>query len=241
MGRPRKNEPGDRYGRWTLISHVDRRHWLCRCDCGTVRSVRTDSLTKGQTKSCGCDAKRLQHIAKIEQGPHKDLTGKRFGKLKVLSYAGSSKWNCICDCGKRTTVKTGALNFGVTQSCGCKNKETRFTSETATTHGMSAEKIYGVWRGMKQRCGNPNDRSYKWYGGRGISVCEEWRNSFETFYDYVCKLPNYGEPGRTIDRIDVNGNYCPGNVRWATWSEQAANKQSSRKEHYGDQEKGTTS
>jgi hypothetical protein len=95
---------------------------------------------------------------------------------------------------------------------------------------MSAEKIYGVWRGMKQRCGNPNAAGYKWYGGRGIQVCEEWHDSFEAFYGYVCRLPHYGEPGMTIDRINVDGNYEPGNVRWATWEEQAANKQIHRRE-----------
>lgn len=153
MGRPRKNAPGECYGLWTLINPADRKHWLCKCECGTEKVVRTDSLTSGKTHSCGCDAKRLQRNAKISQGPKKNLVGRRFGRLMVLSYAGNSTWNCVCDCGRTSVVHTGALNFGTSQSCGCKAVETRLTTERVTTHGMSAKKIYGVWRGMKQRCG----------------------------------------------------------------------------------------
>lgn len=230
MGRPRKNAPGECYGLWTLINPVDRKHWLCKCGCGIEKVVRTDSLTSGKTHSCGCDAKRLQRNAKISQGPKENLVGRRFGRLSVLSYAGNSTWNCVCDCGRTSVVHTGALNFGTSQSCGCKAVETRLTAERVTTHGMSAKKIYGVWCGMKQRCGNPNSAAYKWYGGRGIRVCKDWYDSFETFYDYVRRLPCFGEPEMTIDRINVDGNYEPGNVRWATWKEQAANKQIHRRE-----------
>lgn len=84
------------------------------------------------------------------------------------------------------------------------------------THGMSQSPIYRKWHDMKTRCYYSGNISYKNYGGRGITVCEEWRNSFQAFYDYVSQLPHYGEPGYSLDRIDNDGNYEPGNVRWAT-------------------------
>ena len=99
-------------------------------------------------------------------------------------------------------------------------------------HGGKGTKLYEVWCSMKQRCFNPNNKRYKTYGGRGITVCEEWRNDFKTFYDYVSKLPHFGEEGRSIDRINNNGNYEPGNVRWATRKTQANNQQNTIRIEY---------
>lgn len=97
-----------------------------------------------------------------------------------------------------------------------------------TRHGLSRTKIYQTWSDMCARCHNPKDTGFKSYGGRGITVCDEWRNDFQAFYDYVSKLEHFGEDGYTLDRIDVNGNYEPNNVRWATTKEQSRNKTNNR-------------
>lgn len=159
----------------------------------------------------------------------KDLTGQRFGRLSVLEldskrFNGSRYvyyWRCHCDCGNVCTVSTHGLTGG-TKSCGCLQKEhTRFAT---TTHGMSrTNSLYTVWAKMKNRCLNPTNDSYIRYGGRGITVCDEWRDSFQAFYDCVSKLEHFGEKGYTLDRVDNDGNYEPGNVRWADKKTQQSN------------------
>lgn len=160
-------------------------------------------------------------------GTLKDLTGQRFGRLTVLEYAGvaknrNAKWKCKCDCGEVCVVSSSSLLTGHTQSCGCLHKER--TSESHATHGMSRTHIFENWQDIRRRCFDPRRKAYKNYGGRGITVCNEWRNDFQAFFDYVSKLDHFGEGGYSIDRINNNGNYEPGNVRWATDTEQARNK-----------------
>jgi hypothetical protein len=157
----------------------------------------------------------------------RDLTNQRFGRLTVLRPVRKNKekhiyWVCQCDCGNQTTVRSSSLDPKRTQSCGCLQKERM--SQAKAKHGMTGTKIYNSWCAMNWRCYNPNHSRFSDYGGRGISVCEEWRNSFKTYFDYVSSLPNYGDPNRTPDRIDNDGNYEPGNIRWATRSEQQMNK-----------------
>lgn len=158
------------------------------------------------------------------------LEGLRFGRLVVLSEAetkgGHSAWICLCDCGVKTLpIRSDALRNGLTKSCGCLLREAvRKNGENNRTHGMSHEKLHGVWAGMKARCNNPNTKYYEHYGGRGIKVCTEWERNFQSFYDHVSILPHCGEQGYSLDRIDNNGDYKPGNVRWATAMEQQNNK-----------------
>jgi hypothetical protein len=147
----------------------------------------------------------------------KDITGQRFCRLVALGPIGREKdgkliWCCRCDCGTITNVRGSALGSN-TQSCGCQRREK--ATRNHTTHGMSGESTHSTWSTMIQRCTNPHNRKYPRYGGRGIEVYAEWRHDFQAFHDHVSRLPNYGEPNHTLDRIDNDGNYEPGNVRWA--------------------------
>lgn len=153
------------------------------------------------------------------------INGKRFGRLRVIELShttnyGKSMWKCRCDCGREKIVMGSHLTSGATQSCGCLGKEKRAMRNS--THGDRNSKIYGVWASMKQRCSLPSHKQYKDYGGRGITVCEEWKNSFENFRDWAT-VNGYSE-GLTLERKDTDGNYCPENCKWASRVEQNRNK-----------------
>lgn len=153
----------------------------------------------------------------------RDLTGMVFGRLTVLHEHETStvrhrKWMCLCECGNSKPVADSALWRGATKSCGCLQKEC--TSLAKKTHGMTGSPTYICWAMMISRCEYKGNNRYPSYGARGISVCERWRNSFEAFYADMGEKPHK----MSIDRIDVDGNYEPSNCRWATASEQAANK-----------------
>lgn len=153
-----------------------------------------------------------------------DLTGQRFGRLVVLervenSKTGSSRWLCKCDCGKTRIHSAGTLNYGTVQSCGCYGREIRKKSHT--THNKSKTKLYRVWASMRERCFSPSCNGFVYYGGRGITVCDEWNDSFQAFYDWA--MTNGYCEGLSIDRIDVDGNYEPSNCRWVSRNIQANN------------------
>ena len=151
-----------------------------------------------------------------------DLTGSIFGRLEVVSRDGSTKhhsaiWKCKCECGTEKSIDGQALRKGLTQSCGCLGAERRLQANTR--HGMYGTTEYRIWADMLQRCNNPKQESYEGYGARGISVCKAW-HEFSSFYADMGERPE----GKTLDRIDNEGNYEPSNCRWSTGSEQAFNQ-----------------
>lgn len=220
---------GKKFGRLTVIerngSTKDKRTlWLCECDCGNFKLAVGKELRNGRCQSCGCLF--LETVSKKE-----DLTGRKFGRLTVIQYAGKrnekSMWKCECECtrGKYKIVAGGDLKSGRTQSCGCLQKE--LFGKKHRTHGMTESRIYGIWCNMKGRCHNKNITQYSDYGGRGIKVCDEWLHDFQEFYDWAIK--NGYSDNLTIERKDINGDYEPQNCEWITKQEQQWNK---RNTHY---------
>lgn len=207
---------GKKYGKLTVISfsHIDKNGkpvWHCKCDCDVELTRQSQILKRSGHKSCGCD----RFI---------NLIGVRYGRLLALSRIvdrefnkTGTKWKCRCDCGEITIVASDALRRGLTKSCGCLSIEN--TVSRNVTHGMSKTKIYHIWASMIARC-KSDGTGHPDYGGRGITVCTEWVNSFDLFYAYVGDRP----AGKTLDRINYDGNYEPGNVRWADHTTQQINQ-----------------
>ncbi len=166
-----------------------------------------------------------------------DLTGQRFGRLVVVERSdndkrGRSTWKCQCDCGKYSIQSSTNLREGHVVSCGCARAE--FLKTGSITHGKRKSRLYCVWINMKNRCYNPKTHNYHRYGGRGITVCDEWRNDFGKFYEWAM-ANGYDENAPymqcTIDRIDNDKGYSPNNCRWADAKTQVHNRSVSRKEN----------
>lgn len=157
-------------------------------------------------------------------------TGSTYGRLQVLAYDGKAgrhhKWKCRCECGVEKSFYQSNLVGGKSTSCGCRSAETvEKLRAGATKHGMSRTATYKSWTSMKERCLNSNTWNYAEYGGRGITICQRWLESFENFLTDMGECPD----GMTLDRFPNNdGHYEPGNCRWATGSEQQNNKRTTR-------------
>lgn len=173
-----------------------------------------------------------------------DLTGKLFGKLTVLYKStekakSGSMWVCKCDCGNTVAIARCSLVSNHSKSCGCTRKEFLSKYPPSKKHGGESikaknrrERLYMVWCAMKERCSNPNNNRYRHYGGRGIVVCEEWKSNYATFREWAMQNgynPSAGRGECTIDRINPDGNYEPGNCRWVDMKTQANNKRKCKK------------
>ena len=230
---------GKQYGCWLVLSEnkqaFDEYHekqsyihsiWNCECIHCHTQLIKNDVVLKE------CERKNIQ---KCKDCPPEDLTGKRIGRLTVRGPSprkvwGKNLWICDCDCGNTVEHETGVLNQkNPPQSCGCLQREAASKVGKRTIQDLidknkplskDIKRIHTIWSNMKQRCENPNNRAYSYYGGRGISVCDEWHD-VKIFEEWA--LQNGYEANLTIDRINTNGNYEPDNCRWITQKAQSNN------------------
>lgn len=214
---------GQRFGKYIVIKHDPRpensNRYLCQCDCGNTTNVKLVDLLSGKSTCC------LNCVNFI------DIKDQRFDRLVAIKPKyiknGSYYWECKCDCGVIKDIDGASLRAGRIKSCGCLKEE---MIKNNTTHGLSESRLYNIHYHMIDRCYNFNNNAYYNYGGRGITVCDEWKNDFLSFYNWA--INNGYQDDLTIERIDNNKGYNPSNCRWCTMYDQSRNKRNNRYVNY---------
>jgi len=235
MGRMGEVETGATFGSWTVldVSGVQRReaYYDCRCSCGTEKPVAKSSLLSGASTRCRqCSNASNQ---KATEARRRSINpGATIGLWTVLEEAEARSGNlymrCRCECGAEHEVMASTLRRGKSKSCAaCSRKMSRKKNREMTSKHGGVQAEYRAWSRMRERCRNPNERSFERYGGRGIKVCEEWQGEggFERFMEHIGPRPSVKH---SLERIDNDGNYESGNVKWATKKEQQRNTRRNR-------------
>ena len=211
----------------------------CQCECGKVTEIDGEKLRRGHTNSCGC----LKHENK---GRFKDLSGQQFGRLRVVHFVPKNeresprkKWLCKCECGNYIQTEAAKLNSGHTCSCGClKNEYKESIRNLNRKYNCTNKRLESVYYSMIHRCYFPNDRSYHNYGGRGITVCDEWKDNFDSFAEWAFSNgynPDAKRGNCTLERLNVNKGYCPNNCCWITNKQQQNNRRDCHRIEYNNE------